>query len=246
MRPIAVVGAAGAALIGAVYAFQGHAADLGPVYPAPAAYAEPDAQFEFGTGWYLRGDAAFGPEDHPVLKATGFTGQKQDWTYALGGGVGYKFNSFIRFDVTGDWFEPREYRQVTQVPGAIVPGVPGPYDTATVRKYDGLANIYIDLGDWYGVTPYVGAGAGFAVFDPSEHISVADPLIYGKDNTSTRVKFAWAGMAGVSYQFDPNIAVDLGYRHIDLGRFSTRLVGYEIDHHYTEDQVRIGLRYMIF
>lgn len=243
MRPIAFAGAVGAALIGAFSAFQGHAADLGPVYPAPAAEAEPDAQFEFGTGWYLRGDAAFSPEDHPALEANGFTGKKQDWNYVLGGGVGYKFNSFIRFDVTGDWIGPRDYRRTD--PSSIA-GQRPLSDTAKLQKYDGLANIYIDLGDWYGITPYVGAGAGFAVFDPSEHISVANEPVFGADNTSSRVKFAWAAMAGVSYQIDQNIAVDVGYRHVDLGRFSTQLVGFAIDHHYTEDQVRIGLRYMIF
>lgn len=238
MRPFAALSAATLALVGASCA-TAYAADLARPddVPAPAAGA-PDASFEFGTGWYLRGDASFGPDDHPALDVGGFTKTKQDWNYVLGGGVGYKFNTFLRVDVTGDYFAPNDDRP-------LAPDGSGSVNRTRVHKYDALANLYIDLGTWYGLTPYVGGGAGVVIFDPSEHIAVAESGRYGNDKTSNRTTFAWAAMAGVSYQFDPNILVDLGYRHIDLGRFTATLAGYAIDHRYTEDQVRIGLRYMI-
>ncbi len=238
MRNIAIFGTACAVAVGALCVVQSHAADLGAFYPAPAPLAEPDAQYEFGTGWYLRGDASFGEEDHPVLDSTPAITTKQDWNYVLGGGVGYKFNSFLRVDVSGDYIAPNTIHRTDVLGNGVVLN-----SRASVQKYDALANLYIDLGTWYGLTPYVGGGAGVAVYDPSEHLALDIPT---PDNTSSQTRFAWAAMAGVSYQVDQNIAVDVGYRHLDLGRFSTTLVGYAIDHRYTEDQVRIGLRYMIF
>ena len=237
MRPFFALGAAVLALAGASCA-AAHAADLAPLDYASAPAYGPEAPLEFGTGWYLRGDASFGPDEHPALDAGGFRTTKQDWNYVLGGGAGYRFNSFLRVDATGDYFAPNDYHPADLSDPTVT-------NRATLQKFDALANLYIDLGSWYGLTPYVGGGAGVAIFDPSEHIAVADPALYAGDRTASRTQFAWAAMAGVGYQVDPSIVVDLGYRHIDLGRFSTTLAGYAIDHRYTQDEVRIGLRYMI-
>ena len=254
MRSIAVLSAACMAVAaGTAVSLQSWAADLDAAYPAPPAYGEPDAPFEFGTGWYLRGDASFADEVRPVLdfNAGSFSSRKRDWNYVLGGGIGYKFNEFLRIDLTGDWFQPNDYDPPARNARPDLPN--RPFNTARVQKFDGLANLYIDLGNWYGATPYVGAGAGIAVFDPSEGISTASrnidtaPVsVYAGDNTASRTRFAWAAMAGVSYNVGANATVDLGYRHIDLGRFAATLAGYTIDRHYSEDQVRVGLRYMLF
>ena len=255
MRTIAVLSAACVLVAGAAQSLPTLAADLAlPFAPPPVGDLEPEAPFEFGTGWYLRGDASFADAVRPTLNfsASSFSDRKQDWNYVLGGGIGYKFNDFLRGDVTGDWFETTNY--TPPAPNAPSGLVGRPFNKARVQKYDGLANLYVDLGSWYGITPYVGGGAGVAVFDPSETISTASRALdvaggtssYAADNLSSRTKFAWAAMAGVSYQLGANAAIDVGYRHLDLGRFATTLAGYAIDHHYTEDQVRVGLRYMIF
>jgi opacity protein-like surface antigen len=243
MRAIAACGLA-IVTVGALWAAQQvRAADLSPTYPAPPVYNEPDAQFEFGSGWYLRGDASFEPADHPVLSGADFNFNKRGWDYALGGGIGYKFNSFLRADITGDYFDPIKAQATVSGGGLTVTG------RATLQRYDGLANLYVDLGDWYGITPYIGAGVGFRVFDPSAKIittNAAGGVTVARFSSGSEAKFAWAAMAGVTYQVDPNIAIDLGYRHLDLGRFAATTAGYTIDHHFTEDQVRVGLRYMIY
>jgi opacity protein-like surface antigen len=39
--------------------------------------------------------------------------------------------------------------------------------------------------------------------------------------TSARTSFAWAAMAGVAYQIDPNWVIDVGYRYLALGDVPT-------------------------
>ena len=220
-------------------------ADLSPVYPDVPVYSEPDPQFEFGTGWYLRGDASYGNEDQASLRsAFGNVKLHPDWAYAAGGGVGYRFNSFFRVDVTGDYLEPLK---------ATSPAMPADNGATGITKvslgrYDGLVNGYFDLGNWSGVTPYIGAGVGFGVVDPSAKIVTTDAL--GQRTTvnrtiEDRTNFAWAAMAGVSYAIDSNVDVDLGYRHLDLGRASVTVNGATVKTDNTRDEVRLGLRYML-
>lgn len=243
MRTIAVLGFVGAAAVATAFVSKGNAADLGPLYPTPAAYAEPDGQLEFGTGWYLRGDAAFEPKEQGVANATALDFQHHDWDYAVGGGIGYKFNSFLRADMTGEYVAP-VWAQGTYLAnnGSTVTA------RASLQRYDAMANLYIDLGTWYGLTPYIGGGAGFGVFDPTFTVNTtaggATTVVRTRPSNDTQ--FAWAAMAGVSYQIDQNAAIDIGYRHLELGRFSATIAGYSIDHRFTEDQVRVGLRYMIY
>ena len=79
----------------------------------------------------------------------------------FGLGVGYKFNDWFRADVTG------EYRGKANFHGSDTRA----YSTAAqgVDNYSGsksewvfLANAYVDLGTWWCVTPYIGAGIGMA------------------------------------------------------------------------------------
>lgn len=232
MRTIAALGLAVLAVGGATFVQRVRAADL--AYPPPPVFNEPDPQFEFGTGWYLRGDASFGPEDQPRLTGVGPDTSRTGW--GAGGGIGYKFTSGFRADITADYLDP------------LTSTGTNAFDTRfkdNLQRYDGLANVYFDLGTWYGLTPYVGAGAGVAVFNPSQKVTVIGTQAITNVDLHSSTQFAWAAIAGVSYQFDPNIAVDLGYRHLDLGRFSISTEGYLVNKHFTEDEVRVGVRYMI-
>lgn len=234
MRTIAAFGLAVLAIGGATFVQRVRAADL--AYPPPPVFNEPDPQFEFGTGWYLRGDASFGPEDQPRLTAVGFDNHTEiGW--GAGGGIGYKFTSGFRADVTADYLDPLSSN-------ANIGGVA--YRDG-LQRYDGLANIYFDLGTWYGLTPYVGAGVGVAVFNPTQRATslVAGAPLAPVTSPSSTTELAWAAMAGVSYQVDPNIAIDLGYRHLDLGRFNTTTAGFLLNKHFTAEEVRVGVRYML-
>ena len=178
-----------------------------------------------------------------MLNNTTFDANKSDWGYAFGGGVGYKFNSFLRADITGDWFD--KYNYSTQVPGQFGPTTA----RAGLQRWDTMGNLYFDLGTWYGFTPYVGGGVGVGIFDPSVSYTTATAnggTAFTRQKTDDVTRLAWAAMAGFSYAVEPNTLIDVGYRHIDLGRFASTVAGYTITKSYTADEVRLGVRYMLY
>ena len=78
----------------------------------------------------------------------------------FGLGVGYKFNNWFRADVTG------EYRGNSQFFGTdritYAGGVGTDTYHATKNEWVVLANAYVDLGTWWCITPFIGAGVGGA------------------------------------------------------------------------------------
>jgi opacity protein-like surface antigen len=253
---------AGACLIAvwqAGLAMPSAAADLGGAYLPPAPDMPPDAPMQFGPGWYLRGDASFGPEDSPALQGSGahtsFSKNADQIGYGFGLGAGYKLNSFLRFDITADYLDPFKYSSLYN----CGTGCSESFKT-NVWRWDGLANAYVDLGEWAGLTPYVGAGVGFAGTHQDGSIgydggtfplSFIDPktgalITNGLLPSHTSYQLAWAGMIGVSYAFAPHAILDVGYRYLDLGRTTISLFPLATaTKELTSQQVRIGLRYMI-
>lgn len=233
------------AMAGAVSTAEARAADM-PLYDTPGvAYPEAEQPLQFGTGWYLRGDGAYAEGDRPAFRAatTSFDRNATASGYAFGLGAGYKFNSFMRVDMTSDYLDPFDYAgQVGCGTGCTV--------TAKdhVWRWDSLVNGYIDLGTWYGVTPYIGAGAGVGATRRDTEQSTSSTGVADVRTRASRngYEFAWAAMAGFSYAFTQNAMVDIGYRYLDLGRTSIQLnpvAATQKD--ITEHQVRVGLRYMV-
>lgn len=208
MRPIAVVGAAGAALVGAVYAFQGHAADLGPVYPAPA-YAEPDPQVELGTGWYLRGDVGWSdPSREQLLASLPKLTSSTDWNGDVG--AGYRWNNWFRTDLTVNFEGIPSVSQTTDPVTCVYAlngqvtndaaqtptgyfwtpnlGTCNGHNRASLLKTDVMVGGYVDIGTWGGLTPYIGAGVGFArldAFTSQDYTKTSDGSTYKPDLTAT-------------------------------------------------------------
>ena len=129
---------------------------------------------DFG-GWYLRGDIGFSNQrvdsirnTNPIFYAGNLsfqetTGFDTGGIYQLG--AGYQFNHWFRVDVTG------EYRGSTNFHGLDVLTYPvggGPigYEadnySASKSEWLFLVNAYADLGTWWCITPYIGAGIGTA------------------------------------------------------------------------------------
>ena len=234
------------------------AADMPSYYAPPGGYAPADPPLEFGTGWYLRGDASFGPEDKPKLllrdDVPTFDSKASALGYGFGGGAGYKFTEHFRADITADYLDPFHY-------DAVIPcGATCSIDRQTnLWRWDGLVNGYLDLGDWFGVTPYVGAGAGvsgthqdgsIAVDGAPLAAGVIDPrtgtLVTSTVPSRTDYRFAWAAMAGFSYAFAPHMLADVGYRYLDLGRTAIPLFpAAGVTRDLSSQQVRVGVRYMI-
>ena len=223
MRSVKSLAAAGAASLLSSVAF---AADM-PSIAAPPAYAPPQVE-DFG-GWYLRGDIGFSNQRverlNNVLDA-GLTTSTQNNNFNTAGifgvGVGYKVNNWFRADVTG------EYRGNSQFFGTdriTYPGGVG-VDTyhATKNEWVVLANAYVDLGTWWYITPFIGAGVGGARVGianftdqgiANNGAGALPGLVFG-DNLS-KWNLAWAIHAGLAYKVSPNFTVELAYRYLDMG-----------------------------
>jgi len=230
MRSVKYIVAAGAASLLSSAAF---AADLPIMSPPQQQYYAPPPQ-DFG-GWYLRGDIGMTNSKgklHDDLFDTlpagstlthmgeGFTGGT---LYEIG--VGYQFNSWFRADITG------EYRSRVGFSGTDFSTFPGGSTLSDVYQggytsWVGLANIYVDLGTWWCLTPFVGAGVGAAhitttglqdsglTFAPGA--GSGNPSSYFANGAST-TNFAWALHAGVAYRVTNNFTVELAYRYLDMG-----------------------------
>jgi opacity protein-like surface antigen len=95
---------------------------------------------------------------------------------------------------------------------------------ATKNEWVVLGNAYVDLGTWWCITPFIGAGVGGARVSINNFTDTglsnlgggALPGLAFGDNVS-KWNFAWALHAGVAYKVTPNFTVELAYRYLDMG-----------------------------
>src|SRR5882672_2963828 len=162
MSSTKLLAAAGAVVILAMPAAR--AADLPPL--PPPMYQRPIIQ-EF-SGWYLRGDIGFSNQKvdkifNVLETAPGITAQRKgldfDAAPFFGLGIGYQWNNWLRFDVTGEFRGNANFHCLDIV---SFNGVPSSTDENHASKSEWLflANAYVDLGTWWNLTPFVGAGIG--------------------------------------------------------------------------------------
>src|SRR5579862_418046 len=166
MRSVKIFVVAGAA---SLLSSMAAAADMA-IAPPPMPYAPPVADFG---GWYLRGDIGFSNQSVKNVLDTNPSAYNnvavsQTSAFGSGGiydlGVGYRVNSWFRTDFTA------QYRGKTNFTGLDVVTGTGPNvgfvgtDSYTATKSELLfmANAYVDLGTWWCVTPFIGAGIGTA------------------------------------------------------------------------------------
>ncbi|MDH6230503.1 opacity protein-like surface antigen [Mesorhizobium soli] len=222
------------------------AADL--VVPAPVIEPAPVYQAQEFGGWYIRGDLDYHKPEFrgadyitygtpPGTKS--FDSGDLRGAFSLGAGVGYQVTSYLRTDLTVDYWFKSKFNGHTSCPTC------SSTDTSKMSALLLLANAYYDLGTWNGFTPYVGAGIGGANVkwdDLRNTISGWDTIHKGSSNW----RFAYALMAGASYCLTNNLAFDAGYRfsHINGGRmFEFNGAGPGFDKGFNTHEVRGGLRY---
>lgn len=207
---------------------------------APMVEKAATALTEFTSGWYLRGDVGYRFNDMrssqsaalPAIAAS----QVGD-AFSVGGGIGYS-RDWFRADVTLDWGSPGNY-------SGDAAGSPGFY-TGKIDAVTAMANVYVDLGTWMGLTPYLGAGAGGTSLRMRDFRSPIAPVIAASRDDS-RWRFAWAYMAGIAYRVSNNLLLDVGYRHLDFGSGETWLSDGNqlVVNGFKSDEVRVGVRYQI-
>jgi opacity protein-like surface antigen len=217
-----------------VAASSAQAADMLPPPLMPAPHHVPVQSGDF-SGWYLRGDVGVGiatTDSHtstfragaPAIPGFATVATSVDSAAFIGFGAGYRFNSWFRADVTGEYRASTAYNSFNRYTGAA-PGCIECYDEYRARFGGGvfLLNGYFDLGTWAGVTPYIGAGVGGSynvVKDITDHnVTTGTGFGYGKGES--KFAFAWALMAGLSYSVTQNLTLEMGYRYLDRGNVGT-------------------------
>ncbi len=196
--------------------------------PAADMPLAPPPYVEYG-GWYLRGDIGMSNQQFRGLQHASFATPDTFAWLDKGGfesgpifglGIGYQYNSWLRFDVTG------EYRGKVGFSALDQYSIAGAFFTndyrGTKSEWVFLANAYADLGTWYGITPFVGAGVGFTV-NRIDHFRDTNVIAGGGGwaGPGTKTNLAWALHAGLAYRVTPSFTVELAYRYLWLGDAQT-------------------------
>ena len=226
-------------LAGGAFLALASAAVAADLPPPPPMEPLPPAPAEF-SGWYLRGDVGgainantpslgISPDPLVGLSATA-TNTFYNPTISASGfgdvGFGYQVNSWFRADVTGEYRGGATFQALE-----VVNAQPNQYSDfyrANLSSYIAMVNGYVDLGTWYGVTPYVGAGVGVAynMLSGMTDTGIASNGFAaspagGYFSNGNKTDFAWALMAGLSFNVTQNLKLDLGYRYLDYGKFTS-------------------------
>jgi opacity protein-like surface antigen len=215
------------------------AADL----PYAPTYAPPVE--EFG-GWYLRGDIGFSNQSvnnirlSDPTKYQGLLSFNETTAFDTAGtfqvGVGYQFNNWLRGDITGQYRGKANFKGTDLLTFPVNGQVASGIDNYNASKSEllFLANAYVDLGTWWGVTPFIGAGVG------TSRVSISNFTDTGVSNVQTpnsgpqfvsgppvasfatalsdsKWNFAWALHTGLAYKVSPNVTLELGYSYLNLG-----------------------------
>jgi opacity protein-like surface antigen len=193
-------------------------------------------------GWYIRGDLGYAGwvnHDKPDYRidAFGSTFAEGDFDDArfskpvsYGVGMGYQFNNFLRADLTTDFFSG-SLRGGSDIDSPCITAPAGTTcrlgQKADYNAAHLLANGYVDLGTYAGITPYVGAGAGVTYMNWDSFRTTANcengtGSCGGQTFDELRVKggdswrFTYALMAGASVDLTNRVKLDLGYRFTDM------------------------------
>ena len=289
LKATLVAGAALGAL--ATAALPAHAADL--IEPVIIEAPVIEKVKPFG-GWYIRADINYDFVDGDDFKRKGdllggskFGGQPAtplpggpfsdpdggihpdyDDMYSVGVGVGGHLGQYLRADITADYLFDGGFETTSDFGGCGVNTCGAAGFDADMEAIIVLANAYVDLGTYAGITPYVGAGIGFAHIDYSDitQTGCVDPTVTagttGKTcgttfETSTAkydgdssLRLAWSLAAGASYDVTHAFAVDAGYRYVrvedgSIGHVGAdaETVGYDLrDDGLDMHQIRLGAR----
>jgi opacity protein-like surface antigen len=220
----------------AVLSTAAHAADMPapqpqpmPIQPIPMIIEQPMG------GWYLRGDIGIGVQsftefDHSQENSAfvwpaswAIVQQSIQDTTIFGLGVGYEVNNWLRVDVTGEYRTKAAFKVTGSYTNSCAGGGTcfdintGNYSSAVF-----MANVYLDLGTWWCLTPFIGAGVGGAY----NTISGIQDAGVNSDGTAgfgysfgdnSQLNLAWNIQAGVTYNVNNNFKIDLSWRYLSLG-----------------------------
>ena len=192
-----------------------------------------------GGGWYLRGDVGVGLEEMDgfnfditnaccagALDGYSLIEKSMNDKAIVGAGLGYQWNDYLRFDLTGEYRGANNFGFTLAGPTAA-PNQEFNIYSATHSAAVGLLNAYYDIGDFWGVMPFIGAGAGFAYHNINNFhdVGAGDSVGgFGIAPPTSTTSFSWALHAGVDYEVNQNLKLEMSYRYLDEGNAGAGIV----------------------
>jgi len=175
--------------------------------PTPSAMPEPMTKTASMSGPYLRVDIGYGLTTDPDgTQSAGPTSAEDSGNFGVfGGGAGYRFNKYLRADMS------MAYRPETSIDST---SAAGNSNASEVDALSVMANVYVDTGQFGMLTPYVGAGIGYARLSTGTLTTTGGNA---SETGETADNVAYALMAGGAFHLSDEIALDIGYRFISLG-----------------------------
>ena len=178
-------------------------------------------------GWYLRGYIGQSNQFLDNISHPSFATAPQfsfldkggfDSAPFFGAGIGYQWNSWFRSDITGEYRGKASFHALDRFFNTGSSAFNTNDYTASKSEWVALVNAYIDLGTWWAITPFIGAGVGVA-FNTIEHFRDTNVIAGGGGfaDTGRETNLAWALHAGASYRASSNFAIELSYRYLNVG-----------------------------
>ncbi|MCV0394629.1 MAG: porin family protein [Rhizobiaceae bacterium] len=236
-------------------------------YEPPIVEAPPPVKTKSYGGWYIRGHIGMSNQRFDGLYNVLFDTTDNLEFLDEGGfdsapiysvGVGYRLNDWLRGDLTAEYRGKAHFSALDRYE-VVDDGDPTTWDgtneySAKKSEWLLLANAYVDLGKWHGISPYLGAGIGMSRNTISHFRDINMPTLgVAYADADSKWNLAWALHAGMSFDVTDNLALDLGYSFTHLGDArSGDLVTYTgvnaIDNpmHFNDiysHDVKLGLRY---
>ena len=209
-------------------------AALASLMAAPAAFAQVDDWSATEPGWYGALDAGghhvAGQRLTSPTTGIGLLPLYTDPEFVAFARIGYRLNPHLRLEIEGGWRHEgiRAVEPLNGGPYACAPGSgAGTCESPAggEHAWTGMANVLFDILPHSRINPFVGGGVGVAKIHLDEAgvcngvgCTFPQPLL-SIDNGTTR--FAYQGIAGISYRATDRVNVDLTYHY-------TRSDGYRV------------------
>ncbi len=257
-------------LIGASFAATATSAMAADIIEAPMVIDSPEpVHVAAASGWYIRGDVGYVMNGNlhtdyvtygaPIGGSNILTG-KIGKGFSGGVGVGYQITDYLRGELSGDYFSGAKFTGSTAGGPCLILAAPTvnclSRDTDSYNALSLMANVYVDLGTFNSITPYIGAGIGVTqikwaglnnVECDAANPANCNPAIVHGGGKGMRATAAF--MVGASYDITCNLKADVGYRyrHVAGGRhFNFAVNAGPGDHKALKThEVRTGLRWAI-
>ncbi|KQT54331.1 hypothetical protein ASG43_01605 [Aureimonas sp. Leaf454] len=250
------------------------APEVVPVEVGSGWYLRGDVSYDFESDLDA-GYRTYGPlckNCSPFYETQEYDGFKIEENANVGVGVGYQFNEFLRGDLTAHYWKSDAHGTDTGGFGIDCFGVARSSsscvstDKTEMTAWELMANAYVDLGTYAGFTPYVGAGVGAVHIEYDALTNTAQNVVNGQVGavayTGTHPgledwRFAYALMAGASYDLTQALKLDVGYRYVnveegdmfgfDKDTAAGGAVGTQgFDKGFDRHTIQAGLRYSLF